>query len=262
MSSSAKGSGSWRWRPVRSRASSTTSPSASPPACRCCRWTTHCARRSPSATKPRCCRHCATTAAASAPRRCWCWMSTAASRPTAAARTPTVRRSRTPTLSTQALEKPSAAVVAWHGRAYWMVVVPVFAPDLVGYIAAAIPVDDARLAQLQRQSALPRSVELATATGARLARASRAAAVRCAELTPSLVGAGRAPVRAAAGHRRGRARIRGAGGLVEPFAPERAGGRGARLFGRRGAASLSSCRRRVGGPAGAGPAWSVCSARC
>ena len=65
-------------------------------------------------------------------------------------------------LVTRALEQPSAAVVAAQGRAYWMVVVPVFAPDLVGFIAAAIPVDDARLAQLQQQSALPRSVELAS----------------------------------------------------------------------------------------------------
>ena len=88
-------------------------------------------------------------------------------------------------LVTQALDKPSAAVVAWRGDAYWMVVVPVFAPDLVGYIAAAIPVDDARLAQLQRQSALPRSVELATETahGWRvIARGSGADA----QLTPSL----------------------------------------------------------------------------
>jgi diguanylate cyclase (GGDEF)-like protein len=88
-------------------------------------------------------------------------------------------------LVAQALEKPSAAVVAWQGRAYWMVVVPVFAPDLVGYIAAAIPVDDARLAQLQRQSALPRSVELATTVdhGWRvIARGSGSVA----ELTPSL----------------------------------------------------------------------------
>ena len=89
-------------------------------------------------------------------------------------------------LVAQALEKPSAAVVAWHGRAYWMVVVPVFAPDLVGYIAAAIPVDDARLAQLQRQSALPRSVELATATGHGWRVIARGAG-SVAELTPSLV---------------------------------------------------------------------------
>jgi diguanylate cyclase (GGDEF)-like protein len=61
-----------------------------------------------------------------------------------------------------ALQKPAAAVVAWQGRANWMVVVPVFAPDLVGFIAAAIPVDDELLAKLQAQSALPREVELAT----------------------------------------------------------------------------------------------------
>jgi predicted signal transduction protein with EAL and GGDEF domain len=64
----------------------------------------------------------------------------------------------------QALERPAAAVVATDGHADWMVVVPVFAPDLVGFIAAAIPIDDARLTQLQRQSALPRSVELAAKT--------------------------------------------------------------------------------------------------
>ncbi|HEX2595650.1 MAG TPA: EAL domain-containing protein [Luteimonas sp.] len=75
-------------------------------------------------------------------------------------------RSRFPytDLVNRALDKPAAAVVASRGRASWMVVVPVFAPDLVGFIAAAIPVDDARLAQLQQQSALPRSVELATLT--------------------------------------------------------------------------------------------------
>lgn len=62
----------------------------------------------------------------------------------------------------QAFEKPAAAVVAWRGHAYWMVVVPVFAPNLVGLIAAAIPIDDDLLAQLQAQSTLPRNIELAT----------------------------------------------------------------------------------------------------
>jgi len=65
-------------------------------------------------------------------------------------------------LADRALQKPAAAVVAWHGQANWMVVVPVFAPDLVGFIAAAIPVDDRLLARLQAQSALPKQVELAT----------------------------------------------------------------------------------------------------
>lgn len=66
-------------------------------------------------------------------------------------------------LVADALERPSAAVVAWDGRAYWMVVVPVFAPDLAGFIAAAIPVDDRLLARLQAQSALPKGIELAAA---------------------------------------------------------------------------------------------------
>src|SRR5687768_7926983 len=47
-----------------------------------------------------------------------------------------------PDLLERALEKPAAAVVAWNGGAYWVVAVPAFAPDLVGVIAALIPVDD------------------------------------------------------------------------------------------------------------------------
>lgn len=70
-------------------------------------------------------------------------------------------------LSERALERPAAAVVASHGQASWMVVVPVFAPDLVGFIAAAIPVDDRLLARLQAQSALPKQIELATREGER-----------------------------------------------------------------------------------------------
>jgi diguanylate cyclase (GGDEF)-like protein len=60
-----------------------------------------------------------------------------------------------------ALEHPAAAVVAWDGRAYWIVVVPVYAPALIGVIAAAIPVDDALLKRLQEQSTLPNTIELA-----------------------------------------------------------------------------------------------------
>lgn len=62
----------------------------------------------------------------------------------------------------RALERPAAAVVAWKGGAYWMVVVPVFAPSLTGFVAAAIPVDDRLLTRLQRQSTLPKRVELAS----------------------------------------------------------------------------------------------------
>lgn len=65
----------------------------------------------------------------------------------------------------RALDRPSSAIVAIEGGAYWMVVVPVFAPNLVGFIAAAIPVDDRLLAQLQLQSALPKGIELASPGG-------------------------------------------------------------------------------------------------
>ena len=67
-------------------------------------------------------------------------------------------------LTAAALEHPASAVVAWDGRAYWMVVVPVSAPALIGLIAAAIPVDDAFLAHLQEQSTLPSTIELVTRT--------------------------------------------------------------------------------------------------
>ncbi|MGO4549999.1 putative bifunctional diguanylate cyclase/phosphodiesterase [Lysobacter sp. 2RAF19] len=65
-------------------------------------------------------------------------------------------------LTEHALEAPASAIAAWDGRAYWVVVVPVSAPDLVGFIAAAIPVDNHLLERLQRQSALPKRIELAT----------------------------------------------------------------------------------------------------
>ena len=65
-------------------------------------------------------------------------------------------------LTDHALERPASAVVAWKGGAYWMVVVPVFAPNLVGFIAAVIPVDGRLLSQLQEQSTLPKQVELAS----------------------------------------------------------------------------------------------------
>jgi len=65
-------------------------------------------------------------------------------------------------LTDHALERPASAVVALQKGASWMVVVPVFAPDLIGFIAAVIPVDDQLLARLQAQSTLPKQVELAS----------------------------------------------------------------------------------------------------
>src|SRR6478736_204052 len=60
-----------------------------------------------------------------------------------------------------ALEKPSAALVAWNDQVFWIVVVPVHAPALIGLIAASIPVDEAFLKREQEQSALPKTTELA-----------------------------------------------------------------------------------------------------
>jgi diguanylate cyclase (GGDEF)-like protein len=69
-----------------------------------------------------------------------------------------------PELLKDAYERPAVAVVAIDGRAYWMVVVPVYAPQLVAQIAAGIPIDDRLLQKLQRLSALPKAVELAAST--------------------------------------------------------------------------------------------------
>jgi diguanylate cyclase (GGDEF)-like protein len=60
----------------------------------------------------------------------------------------------------RSFDAPAAAVVNWKGHAYWVVAVPVFAPDLIGVIAATLPVDDALLARLQTQSVLPKTIEL------------------------------------------------------------------------------------------------------
>jgi diguanylate cyclase (GGDEF)-like protein len=66
------------------------------------------------------------------------------------------------TLISRATAQPASAIAAWDQRAYWVVAVPVHAPDLIGFIAAAIPLDHRLLLRLQRQSALPKSIELAT----------------------------------------------------------------------------------------------------
>ncbi len=70
-----------------------------------------------------------------------------------------------PDILERALDKPASAVVSWRGGAYWVVAVPVFAPDLVGVIAATIPVNDSLLVRLQTQSVLPRTIELVSANG-------------------------------------------------------------------------------------------------
>ncbi|MEP7041985.1 MAG: EAL domain-containing protein [Dokdonella sp.] len=65
-----------------------------------------------------------------------------------------------PDLIDVAFAHPAAAVVALEGKAYWMIVVPIYAPAPVALIAAGIPVDDALLAHLQQMSSVPNSLEL------------------------------------------------------------------------------------------------------
>ena len=60
-----------------------------------------------------------------------------------------------------AYDRRTAAVVALNGKASWMVVVPIYAPQPVGLVVVNVPLDDALLAHTQQLSALPRDVELA-----------------------------------------------------------------------------------------------------
>lgn len=92
-----------------------------------------------------------------------------------------------------AFEKRAAAVAAIDGRAWWMVVVPVNAPQPIALIAAAIPIDDTRLAELQRLSALPHAIELSArgADGHWVALASGSAGLR---ITPRFAQGAQLPV--------------------------------------------------------------------
>ncbi|MEP7184478.1 MAG: EAL domain-containing protein [Rhodanobacter sp.] len=66
-----------------------------------------------------------------------------------------------PDLIDRAYDQRTAAIVAIDGKASWMVVVPIYAPQPVGLVVVNVPVDDALLTHMQTLSALPRNVELA-----------------------------------------------------------------------------------------------------
>jgi diguanylate cyclase (GGDEF)-like protein len=66
-----------------------------------------------------------------------------------------------PDLIRRAYDQRAAAVVALDGKASWMVVVPIYAPQPVGLVVVNVPLDDALLAHMQKLSALPRDIELA-----------------------------------------------------------------------------------------------------
>ena len=66
-----------------------------------------------------------------------------------------------PALIDSAFERRTAAVVAVRRKAYWVVVVPIYAPQPVALVAVHVPLDDALLAHMQLLSAVPRDIELA-----------------------------------------------------------------------------------------------------
>lgn len=66
-----------------------------------------------------------------------------------------------PDLAEQAFDRRAAAVVALGTQAFWVVVVPIYAPQPVGLVVVYVPLDDALLAHLRGLSALPGDIELA-----------------------------------------------------------------------------------------------------
>ena len=75
--------------------------------------------------------------------------------------TPPLTRFPFPDLMHSAYTRRTAAVVAMDGKAAWVVVVPIYAPQPVAMVVVYVPLDDALLAHLQQLSALPRDLELA-----------------------------------------------------------------------------------------------------
>jgi serine phosphatase RsbU (regulator of sigma subunit)/HAMP domain-containing protein len=59
----------------------------------------------------------------------------------------------------------AASVVAVEGKVYWLVLVPVLAPEAIAYIAAGIPIDDRFLTRLQDLGSLPKAISLVTDAG-------------------------------------------------------------------------------------------------
>jgi diguanylate cyclase (GGDEF)-like protein len=92
-----------------------------------------------------------------------------------------------PDLLQAARDGSATAVVAIGSRAWWMVVVPVYAPQPIALIAAGMPLDDRLLARVQALSALPHHAELVAAAedGGWTPLASSAPGV---QLAPALLG--------------------------------------------------------------------------
>jgi diguanylate cyclase (GGDEF)-like protein len=76
-----------------------------------------------------------------------------------------VRSFAFPDMLAHAFSERAAAVAVIDDKAFWVVVVPIYAPQPVGLVVASIPVDNAMISHMQQLSALPRDVELATPNG-------------------------------------------------------------------------------------------------
>lgn len=59
----------------------------------------------------------------------------------------------------------STALIVLGGHVYWMVVVPVYAPVAIAFVAECIPVDDRLLEKIRSLSTTPRAIALAVADG-------------------------------------------------------------------------------------------------
>ena len=59
----------------------------------------------------------------------------------------------------------AASVVAVEGSVYWLVLVPVLAPEAIAYIGAGIPIDGRFLMRLQELGSLPKAISLVTDPG-------------------------------------------------------------------------------------------------
>ncbi|MEI7038091.1 putative bifunctional diguanylate cyclase/phosphodiesterase [Fulvimonas yonginensis] len=93
-----------------------------------------------------------------------------------------------PDLAEHAFDRRTAAVVALQSKAFWVVVVPIYAPQPVGLVVVYVPLDDALLAHLRELSALPGVMELAVRSPTGWAAVARG--VDDAGLAASLAGQG------------------------------------------------------------------------
>ena len=71
-----------------------------------------------------------------------------------------------PALLDRAIDEERAGTVAViDGKPTWLVVVPVMAPDLIAFVAAALPLDDARLGEIRDLSGVPGQIGIVVRDG-------------------------------------------------------------------------------------------------